>query len=337
MISLQFYYFFTHFFILLLVIIFFIAEWSLKLKSLWSCNWSETLANDLLGEILTKNFTGVDLSSYDNETLLVLAISSLQAFVQQNFVGPPLKLDIEFTELPWRSVVEKIGENPIREYLCSNSVEINVNVGYLELLAFAKYIFLHLNERMETCDNLVERFVCQHWLLRYYGIHQLVIDENTDSLYSGILQTVEKLVENFDALDGIDQATKVICLLEITALLLHYKSINRAKEKLQTAQRMLNVLITIEGKLGVRTKYQTKPLPQLLLRVDSDDPSSVVEEPTTTAPPIDSPMSAVDLPRLLQLDDDVRLEKIKFVAEEDNSILRMKSIIQVLILATLLV
>lgn len=304
------------------------SDWSECLKSLWECKWSENVDKPLFGEILEKNFDDIDLSTQNNEELLCLAISSLQAFVQENFVGPLSSDDHDsFKQLPWHAIVERVGAAAIRNYLMSDGEEINTNVNHPELLAVAKCILLYLHSKLETIDDSVEKLIIQQWLLRYYGVHQLVIDENTNTLFTGVNRMSDDLFENLKSIETIDLDSKVICLLEINAWQLHYNRIMEAKEKLQAAQQMLDVNITIEGKMGVRTKYQQKPVPQLMLRVDSSK-CDVVDVPS-----IESPVAPFKLPALLQLDDDVRLEKIQFV-DGENVVTRTKSIVQALILAT---
>lgn len=230
--------------------------------------------------------------------------------------------------MSWHSTVTAIGSETIRNYLLSDGAELNPNVNYPELLAIAKYCLFYLNFDLEHVTDTCERIVCQHWLLRYLHVHQLCLDENTDTLFKEINKMSDDLTASLNACDSIDVDTKVICLLEITAWQLYYKRIGHAKEKLQMAQQMLDVNITIGGKLGIRTKYQQKPVSQLLLSIDS--PTGDIVD----IPPIESPVAPVKLPTLLQLDDDVRLEKIQFVNEEDNVITRTKSIVQALILGT---
>lgn len=299
-------------------------DWPSNLKSLWDCTWLKNLENSTIREILLNNFKEVDSLPQDNETLLVLAVSALQAFVQQNFVGPSLSLEgFAFTD----------GENKTaessRKYLISNSEEINVNVSHPELLALAKYIFLHLESQIDNFDESYARFVILSWLLRYYTIHQLVIDENADTLYNGVLRSIDALLALINAPDNIDQTIKVSCLLEIVSALLQYKLVVKAKDQLDMINKMLNVSLVIEGKLGIRTKYQQKPLPQLLLRVESENPDTVVDTTTLN--------ESIELPSLLLLEDDVRLQKIQFVDDADNSTLRMKPVIQALVLGTLYV
>lgn len=79
------------------------------------------------------------------------------------------------------------------------------------------------------------------------------------------------------------------------------------------------------GVLGVRTKYQQKPLPQLNLKVDIG-----IEFPKSNIT-----HNATILPDLLKLDDDVRLERIRFLTDEDNSTEELPSIVQVYLLSIL--
>lgn len=300
-----------------------ISDWPDNLKSLWQCNWSQTLNNTLLQRILENNFDSVDLSDHAVEDLLVLGISSLQAFVQQNFVGPLRPDDDSFAHLPYR---DAINDDEIQKYLLTDGEEINANVNHAELLAFAKLICLHISTRTECIGNAVDQFVCRSWFLRYAIVHQYVIDENTETLYAGITRATDELM-HLAEMSAIDVETKSICILEIVQALLHYKRIWLAKEKLQLVRKLLNVEISVEGRLGVRTKYQEKPLPQLLLKISPSD------ETQQNAFNLNVSQS-LRLPTLLQLDDDVRLERIQFVDEADNAILKLSNVEQTLILAT---
>lgn len=300
-----------------------LADWSEHLKTLWQCDWQKALDSDLLHRILVNNFDSVDLSDHPVEDLLYLGISSLQAFVQQNFVGPLEEAGGEYEALAFHAAIN--GEE-IKKYLLTDGEDVNVNARRAELLAFAKLIFLHINTRLECIHDPIDQFVCRSWFLRYCVIHQQALDESTETLYTGVIRAADDLLKAIEAVD-VDVETKGTCVLEIVQALLQYKRIWMAKDKLQFLQTLLNVDITVEGRLGVRTKYQQKPLPQLLLKISPSDESA--------APSADFQTShSVKLPKLLQLDDDVRLERIEFVDEADNAILKLSNIEQALILAT---
>lgn len=75
----------------------------------------------------------------------------------------------------------------------------------------------------------------------------------------------------------------------------------------------------------MRTKFQQKALPQLSLKIEGNfeklAPNDVTHLETL-------------LPKLLKHDDDVRLEKVVFQSEEDNTVANVPSLIQLLLLAT---
>lgn len=297
-----------------------------SLKLLLSGKWAESLSNPICTEILEQKFDIKCLSVYSCTDLLVIAISALQAFVQDNFVGPPLNTDTEYSE-PFWSPLSEYSNDLVGHYLMLDGEEINANVNHSELLAVAKCIFSYLKTIIDTTLDKYDRFICLNWLLRFYSIYQKAINENTETLYKSIMETSEKLSLLLKTVDKIDNNSKGLCLLEMTECLLYYKRIAHAKEMLQQAQQVLNVKISIEGKMGVRTKFQKKAIPQLMLNVEEMNDIADDESPTT----------AVKLPRLLNLDDEVLLERVQFVNQEDNLITKTKSIVQAFILITLYV
>lgn len=278
------------------------------------------------------NFDSVDLSDHPVENILVLGIASLQAFVQQNFVGPQNELNDEYQKLSFYSAIK---EDEIKIYLLTDGEDINTNASRIELLAFAKLIFLHISTRLECIHDPIDQFICRSWFLRYCVIHQQVIDENTETLYTGIIRASDDLLKAIEVVD-VDVETKGLCVLEIVQALLQYKRIWMAKDKLQYLQTLLNIEITVEGKLGVRTKYQQKPLPQLMLKISPSNESLLTQTTTstTTSTANFSTNQTLNLPKLLRLDDDIRLEQIEFVNQDDNAILKLSNIEQSLILAT---
>lgn len=304
------------------------TDWPEELKDLWKCKWSQFLDHSIVHTVLRSNFDEISLASFDNVILLSLGIASLQAFVQDNFLGPPLLTDTNFQLLAYHKLVNETSTRYIKDYLLSGGEEININVTHPELLALAKFIFINLNDRTENSDFHFEMFICRSWYLRYCYIHQLVIDENTDELFEKGLKVSNEISNIFNVLDA-DVETKGNAFLEITQYLLHYKRIQLADDKLRSTNETINVSLTVQGKLGVRTKYQQKALPQLILKAECNEttltPSSVTHQCDI----------AEKLPKLLQLDDDVRLEKIRFVNEDDNEVLRLPSVIQALALTTL--
>lgn len=274
-----------------------------------------------MAQILLNGFNNIDLSQENINTILVIGIASLQAFVQDNFVGPPLSEDETFSNLPYHSI--QSSDESVRNYLNIDGEELNSNVTNYELLALAKLIFTHLRETEVTSQS----YVYKCWYLRYCYVHQLVIDEHAESLFTGIVNVSDELLCDIVRLTLSVESKAIVCL-EIVAALLHYRRISKVDEILTKTRDILGATLTVEGRLGVRTKYQEKPLPQLLLKVDINETIKPSEDTHSTD-------DKSQLPILLQLDDDIRLERIKFVDETDNVILNLSSVAQALVLGTM--
>lgn len=75
----------------------------------------------------------------------------------------------------------------------------------------------------------------------------------------------------------------------------------------------------------MRTKFQQKQLPLLLLKIEGNLDNLAANDVTH---------SETMLPKLLKHDDDTRLEKIQFQSDEDNTVTEIPSLIQLLVLAT---
>lgn len=275
--------------------------------------------------IVENEFANIDLAEQSPETLLLIGISSLQLFVQDNFTGPPLKDNSAYESLRHQI---NISNEVINQYLISDSVEINCNATNAWLLALAKLIFSHLQM---TSDCALNEIIYKSWYLRYCYIHQLVLDEDAGSLYDSLSTISDEIMQRLEtAMPDIE--TRTLLVLEIASIQLHYRRVWLAEKTLQTAAKHLNATVHIEGRLGVRTKFQQKALPQLLLRIETDGTIALDAAAVTHTTSIDN-----QIPALLQLDDDTRLERVKFVDAADNDVINVCSVLQSLILNKLYV
>lgn len=250
---------------------------------------------------------------------LAIAIAALQAFVQENFIGPRLD-ECKYSELPFYARLQSDKPIDFAQLISVDGEEVNVNVLRPELLLIAKTILEH---QLADSAEIVDAHIVQWWYLRYLYVHQQVMDEATDTLYSGFLSSTEKLL----GWEQADVETKTLLRLEIIQGLLAYRRTWKAVEHLDAAKQLMLANIEVTAFLGKRTKWQQKALPQMALRITLDHseelPSAIETHPST------------DLPTLLQLDDDVRLEKITFELDEDNRTLALASLVQQLVLSIL--
>uniref|UniRef100_A0A182YR29 TPR_REGION domain-containing protein n=1 Tax=Anopheles stephensi TaxID=30069 RepID=A0A182YR29_ANOST len=262
---------------------------------------SDTFTEVLIGEELQ---TGAS-----NEDLLHLAIGSLIAFLQYNFLGPRAKDDQR------EASVETSNH---RAQLKSDGEELNVNVVRADCLLVCKKIF----ERLINLDEQGLRL--RLWYQRYLLVHQRCIDDLTHDLYERFNGNVAMLVAT---LEDVDRALKIEIYLEILLGFVQFKRITKSEQWLEKLESLSNVALSVEGALGVRTKFQQNPLPQLTLRLQG---VSELELPDAT-----QTHGSFQLPAILKLEDEVRLEKVKFVNEQENEDLQLPALVQNMVLAKL--
>lgn len=304
------------------------------LDALWNCEWASLLESHIVTDIFTRKFVNVSID--DGADVLPIAIAALQAFVQANFVGPSLESTVAFGKLTWHAILSEVGAHVIQDFLIIDGEEVNRNARHLELLAVAKFLFARIAKRTAAdAQPAIESFVQQQWLLRFSGIYQSVIDEKCSTLYENIASISKELYRLLRLLPTeLDRESGAICLLEIVQWQLHYRQVNTAKEYLDHAQNDLHVDVVVEGRLGRRTKHQIDAKPILTVSVTPRSGQQVLAC-NGSADNCSTPETAVKLPTLLQLDDEVLLERPRFENEADNAIFNTNRLSQALVLATL--
>uniref|UniRef100_A0A1Q3EY78 Uncharacterized protein n=1 Tax=Culex tarsalis TaxID=7177 RepID=A0A1Q3EY78_CULTA len=276
------------------------------------CDWTGCLRHKIFQNLASSNTTDA-LAQEDHQNLLSAGIAALYAFIQNNFVGPTVSYsDVAFDNIP-----------DVRDGLKSDGEELNVNVQSPELLYFCKVAFEQLNK--EGSEN---GFAIKLWYLRFLIVYQRCLDDLTHNVYSEFDKTVEQLEKD---LEGVtDLKIKVQTHIEILQGYLLFKRISKSDRWRTALQSLTGVEITVEGVLGVRTKYQQKPLPQLTLRANGlvvgRDFASLAKETH----------GHVALPTILKLEDDLRLEKVKFIAENENEDAQLPAVVQQMVLSTVL-
>jgi tetratricopeptide (TPR) repeat protein len=120
---------------------------------------------------------------------------------------------------------------------------------------------------------------------------------------------------------------QILVRLELIQGYLLYRRVFNTEKMLSELEEEVGVHLSVESALGVRTKYQTKALPQLYLSVKRDSQELGLTAALDTH-------GTTKLPILLNLDDEVRLEKVKFEADEINETRELASVVQSLVLTT---
>uniref|UniRef100_A0AAG5D4W6 Tetratricopeptide repeat protein 27 n=1 Tax=Anopheles atroparvus TaxID=41427 RepID=A0AAG5D4W6_ANOAO len=273
-------------------------------QHLVNAEWDVLLRSHEFQDVLKKDPQDANIS---DEKLLHLAVGSLLIFVQHNFLGPRVEpvQDEALTEI-----------KDILKQLNSDGEELNVNAGRPECLLACKKIFDHLATS--------EEFALRIWYQRYLLIHQRCLDDLTHSLYERFNENVTVLEA---ALENVELVSKIEIYLEILFGYIQFRRITKSEQWLKKLEAASNVTISVEGLLGVRTKFQKNPLPQLTLRSEG-----VVE---LGLPDASKTHGHVKLPCILKLEDDVRLDKVTFLNESENEDTQLPALIQNIVLAKL--
>ncbi|XP_055693750.1 tetratricopeptide repeat protein 27 [Lutzomyia longipalpis] len=245
----------------------------------------------------------------DVEDALKVIRMCTEFFIEANFTGNIPQQDTVKESLG-TAVEDCIQE--IDEYITAGE-QMNENVLFPKLYFLAR----------KTCDlcRNQNQFEILVWRMRLLCLGQQVTDELSGSLYEAFQRVTEMLIQNPDF--PHDSAEESALLhLEIAQGYVIFRRVRKSREFLDKVKEKLQTELTIASLLGMRTRFQTKPLPQMMLKI------TMGSLPLSTA---SESHGLCALPKLLQLDDDTRLEKIKFIDEEAAKIGNLPAIVQCLI------
>lgn len=240
--------------------------------------------SDDLQEIICNNIKTDTTDSYE---WLCLSIASLYYFIKCNWTGPVT--DDGGIEL----LSVKRGE--ALKYLSLHD-ECNENVKKPEFLYLSKIIFSN--------DYMQNRYKsCMWWLFRTNLLHQFILEETSGTIF----EETEMLIENIGTLNILQSTySEALFNLEVAQFYFHYKRIEYSEKYLAHVENIAKVKMELQGAMGKRTKYQQDEKPQLFLKVN------VEKEDTFET------RTCNNLPKSLDLNDDLRLERIQFSEFQDE-------------------
>ncbi|XP_017072187.1 tetratricopeptide repeat protein 27 [Drosophila eugracilis] len=236
------------------------------------------------------------------------------AFVQNNFTGP-------FDNLEGLQKIHSelnLDDLDAQDKLKASGEELNPNVKTGELLLLAREILKGLLESHPHSKVLI------WWNLRLICLHQHVLDDLAASLYEQFKAAAGLLHAQVNQFES--KELQSLLLLELANGYLQFHRSEIASQLLDDLCSHLQVELKVEGLLGVRTKFQQKALPQLCLKVEH------LKEQLNLPAAIRT-NEKTKLPKLLLLEDDTRLERIRFVELKDNEVMTLPSVLQALVLA----
>uniref|UniRef100_A0A0C9RV43 Ttc27_0 protein n=1 Tax=Fopius arisanus TaxID=64838 RepID=A0A0C9RV43_9HYME len=213
---------------------------------------------------------------------LCLGIASLNSFIQCNWTGPEVDVDLDW-------LVHKRDE-AVKGLALGD--QCNDNAEHLEFLYLSKLIFTNKTLQSICVTTL-------WWLLRGNLVHQLIMEEESPIL----LESSELLIEKVRELNiwGIPKFEYLETLFNIEAaqVWMFYRHIPNIEKYLKKAETCAGLSLELQGAMGKRTKYQVEDKPQLFLRIQTERENFTSYE-------------CPQLPISVHLNDDLRLERIKF-------------------------
>uniref|UniRef100_V9IH59 Tetratricopeptide repeat protein 27 n=1 Tax=Apis cerana TaxID=7461 RepID=V9IH59_APICE len=226
-------------------------------------------------EIIHKNIEKTDL--YDS--WLCTGIASLLYFIQCNWTGPQVEKNIE-----WQNIKN---ENIFKDLSLYD--ECNANVKMLDLLYLSKIIFSN-----EILQNIYKS--CIWWLFRANFINQLILNESSGMIFDETEQLIDK-INNLQLLQE-NIHCETLFYIEAAQFYFYYRRIHNSEKYIKLAQEKAKLSLDLEGALGKRTKYQ-KEKAQLFLRINLEKKQFFFR-------------CCENLPKSLDLNDEIRLEHIEF-------------------------
>lgn len=258
------------------------------IKSILDGRYEDVLSNELFrsliescdGNDFSKSIcSGIEKEVIPRNSWLCMGIASLLYFIQCNWTGPRIVKDVNWLKIRREDALKDLSLHD----------ECDTNVEKPELLYLAKIIFS--NEILQSvCKS------CVWWSFRANLLHQSVLNESSGAIFDESEQLIDK-INDLSLLR--DAHCKALFYIEAAQFYLYYRRVQNSEMYVESAQEAARLSLSLEGALGRRTKHQQQDKAQLLLKIDlgkSQFPSRRTE----------------NLPKSLELNDDVRLERIEF-------------------------
>ncbi|CAH0604933.1 unnamed protein product [Chrysodeixis includens] len=290
-----------------------------RITKLWLDKWSVSdvdLCKELLETGLETESLKALLKKYqgDAETLekvLYVSTASFLTFCERNWNPHPEEFNCEqFFGMKWPSDID------VTTKLQRDSEPIYVNIIHPELLYFSTQVFNALSNADQSLLHL-------WWNFRSKVAHQRALDDTSATLYAELEIIIAKLTNLLHDIQSKPRLQILLCM-EIAQAYLIYGRVQRTEEYLNRARELAGLKLELTGILGKRTKFQQTILPQLALSSELD---SSIDRPSA-----EDSHGGSELPPDLELQDDVRLNKINYL--ENISQAELPSLEQVLCLLT---
>lgn len=161
------------------------------------------------------------------------------------------------------------------------------------------------------------------WHLRYLKVFQKSLDEDSNTLYEKTLNIQQVLTpEKLQEITNL--RFRFLVQLEVISMFLLYRRVHKVEDLLKELKESYHIDMIEEGVLGMRTKWQQKALPQFHIQIHQSNNELQLSSSETHG--------GTKLTELIKLNDDTRLEMVKFLDNRHNELQQISSTIQNLVL-----
>ncbi|XP_071441326.1 tetratricopeptide repeat protein 27 isoform X2 [Hetaerina americana] len=252
---------------------------------------------------------------------LLCGVACLQAFIQANWTGPPVNETEVLNRYPWLKGCQYVlpdSREEICTHLALDAEGLTPCVVLPHLLLIAR-IILYTNV-WRLCDLQSSRW----WSMRYLFVHQQVLEEKSPQLHDALKKLLGEVPNQEIVACSTDSQLRTLFNIECAIIYLYYFEVQKSNECLQAASQGAGIEISLGGALGVRTRYQTTDIAQLTLNVKLNRPPE--DQDVQNLSSIEQ-----DLPKDLHLNDEVRLDQIKFLNNDECELPGLKPLDQAVI------
>lgn len=157
-------------------------------------------------------------------------------------------------------------------------------------------------------------------------VFQKSLDEQSNTLYERLL-AIQQILTPEKLQEISNMRFRLLVQLEIISMFLMYRRVQKVDDLLKQLKEAYQIDMIEEGGLGMRTKWQQKALPQFHISIQQSNNELSLSSAATHG--------GTELTELLKLDDDTRLEIVKFLDDKQNVRQQLSSTIQNLVLVSM--